>query len=56
MASAVVNLPIVWRTIADKAIFRKLTIETIIVMASGIIFVVLDRVFLISEMLVRFIK
>jgi uncharacterized membrane protein (DUF4010 family) len=56
MASAVVNLPIVWRTITDKSIFKKLAVETAIVMAAGIIFVVLDRVFLISEMLIRFIK
>lgn len=56
MASTVVNLPIVWRTIKDKTLFRKLAIETMIVMAAGIIFVVLDRVFLISEMLVKLIK
>lgn len=56
LASAVVNLPIVWRTIKDKVILRKLTIEIIVVIAVGISFVLLDRIFGISEMLVRFIK
>jgi uncharacterized membrane protein (DUF4010 family) len=56
LASAVVNVPIVWRTIKDKAILRKLTIETAIVIAVGVTLVVLDRIFQFSEMLVRVIK
>ena len=56
LASAIVNLPIAWRTVKDKAIVKKLTIEIITVIAVGITFVVLDRVFGISEMLVRFNK
>jgi uncharacterized membrane protein (DUF4010 family) len=56
LASAVVNLPIVWRTIKDRAILKKLIIETFIVIAVGIVFVVFDRIFQVSEMLVKFIK
>ena len=53
LASAIVNLPIVWKTIKDKAVVKKLTIELSVVIAVGIAVVVLDRVFLISEMLLR---
>ncbi len=56
LASAVVNLPIIWRTVKDRAIIRKLTVETAIVITVGIVFVVLDRVFQVSELLVRLIK
>jgi len=55
LASAVVNLPIVWRTIKDKAVLKKLTIETAIVIATGLIIVVLDRVFQLSEILGKYL-
>jgi uncharacterized membrane protein (DUF4010 family) len=55
LASATVNLPIVWRIIKDKAIVRKLIIETFIVISVGIVFVALDRIFQVSEMLIRLI-
>ncbi len=53
LASAVVNLPIVWRTIKDKAILKKMTIETVIVITVGLIIVVLDRVFQLSEIVIK---
>jgi uncharacterized membrane protein (DUF4010 family) len=53
LASAVVSLPIVWRTIKDKAVLKKLTIELLLVVTVGIAVVVLDRVFLISELLLK---
>ncbi len=53
LASAVINLPIVWRTIQDKAILRKMTIETAIVIAVGLIIVALDRVFQLSEFVIK---
>ncbi|CAM3949051.1 Uncharacterized membrane protein, DUF4010 family [Pedobacter westerhofensis] len=53
LASAVVSLPIVWKTIKDKAVLKKLTIELLLVVTVGIAVVVLDRVFLISEMLLK---
>jgi uncharacterized membrane protein (DUF4010 family) len=53
LASALINLPIVWRTIQDKAILKKMTIETVIVIAVGLTIVVLDRLFLLSEILIK---
>jgi uncharacterized membrane protein (DUF4010 family) len=50
LTSAVVSLPIVWKTIKDKAVVRKLTIELISVLVVGIAVVVLDRMFGLSEM------
>jgi uncharacterized membrane protein (DUF4010 family) len=56
LASAVVNLPIVWKSIKDKAVVRKLTIELLIVIAAGIICVVLDRIFGFSDLIVSHLK
>jgi uncharacterized membrane protein (DUF4010 family) len=53
LASALINLPIVWRTIKDKTILKKMTIETIIVIAVGLVIVVLDRVFQLSEFVIK---
>lgn len=53
LASAIVNLPIVWKTIQDKAAIRKLTIELLLVIATGITVVMLDRIFGLSEMLIN---
>jgi len=53
LASALINLPIVWRTIKDKAVVKKLTVELSLVIAVGIAVVVLDRVFQFSDMLIR---
>jgi len=54
LASAVVSLPIVWKTIKDKTVVKKLTIELVTVIAAGIIVVVLDRIFLFSEFLLHY--
>jgi len=51
LTSAVVSLPIVWKTVHDKAIVRRLTMELVSVLLVGIIAVVLDRMFEFSEML-----
>jgi uncharacterized membrane protein (DUF4010 family) len=51
LTSAVVSLPIVWKTVNDKAIVRKLTIELVSVLLVGIAVVVLDRIFEISELI-----
>ena len=53
LASAVINLPIVWRTVQDKAILKKMTIETAIVIAVGLCIVALDRVFQLSEFVIK---
>ena len=53
LASAAVNLPIVWRTTNDKAVFRRLVIQTAGIMAAGILAVVVDRIYQLSELLVH---
>jgi hypothetical protein len=53
LASAAINLPIVWRVTSDRAAVRRLTLEMATVLATGIGAVVIDRVFQFSELLVR---
>jgi uncharacterized membrane protein (DUF4010 family) len=53
LASAVVNLPIIWKTVKDRAIVKKLTIEMLLVIGTGIAVVALDRIFQFSEMLIK---
>jgi uncharacterized membrane protein (DUF4010 family) len=53
LASAAVNLPIVWRTTKDKAAVESLTVRMATVIATGIAAVTIDRVFQVSELLVR---
>lgn len=53
LASAAVNLPIVWRTTNDKAVFRRLVIQTAGIMTAGILAVVVDRIYQLSELLVH---
>lgn len=53
LASAAVNLPIVWRTIKDRAVVRKLAIKMATVIATGIAAVTIDRIFQFSELLMR---
>lgn len=53
LASALINLPIVWRIIKDKPIVRRLTWEMISIIAAGIAAVIIDRVFGISEHLLH---
>ncbi|HSZ64027.1 MAG TPA: DUF4010 domain-containing protein [Terriglobales bacterium] len=53
LASAAVNLPIVWRTTKNRTVMRRLTIQMITVIATGVAAVTVDRVFQFSELLVR---
>jgi uncharacterized membrane protein (DUF4010 family) len=53
LASAAVNLPIVWRTSKDKAIVRTLTLKMASVIGTGLAAVSIDRIFQFSEFLVR---
>ena len=53
LASAAVNLPIVWRAAKDKAIVRRLAIEVFTVIAMGVAAVAIDRIFQFSELLLR---
>jgi uncharacterized membrane protein (DUF4010 family) len=56
MASAAVNLPMVWRITKDKAMVKKLSLEMASVIGAGVIAVVVDRVFQISELFVRSLR
>jgi uncharacterized membrane protein (DUF4010 family) len=53
LASAAVNLPIVWRAAKDKTIVRRLAIEVFTVIAIGVAAVAIDRIFQFSELLLR---
>lgn len=53
LASAAVNLPIVWRTTKNKAVVRRVTIEMATVIGIGILAVAIDRIFQLSELLIR---
>ena len=53
LASAAVNLPIVWRATKNKVVVRKVTIEVATVIGVGILAVAIDRIFQLSELLVR---
>jgi uncharacterized membrane protein (DUF4010 family) len=53
LASAVVNVPIVWRAAKNKAVVQRLTVEVFTVVAMGVAAVVVDRVFQFSELLLR---
>jgi len=46
-------LPIVWRTTRNRTVMRRLTIQMITVIATGVAAVTVDRVFQFSELLVR---
>lgn len=53
LASAAVNLPIVWRTTKSKVVLKRLSLEMASVVGTGILAVAVDRIFQFSELLVR---
>lgn len=53
LSSAAVNLPIMWRTARDRAVMKRLTIELATVIATGVAAVTVDRVFQLSELLLK---
>jgi uncharacterized membrane protein (DUF4010 family) len=53
LASAAVNLPIVWRTTKDKAVVKGLSFKMATVIGTGIAAVAVDRIFQFSELLLR---
>jgi uncharacterized membrane protein (DUF4010 family) len=53
LSSAAINLPIVWRTTREKPVFRTLMLQTATVVAAGVLAVAVDRVYQLSELLVR---
>jgi uncharacterized membrane protein (DUF4010 family) len=53
LASAAVNLPIIWRTTRDKSAARGVTFKMATVLGIGIAAVAIDRIFQFSELLTR---
>jgi uncharacterized membrane protein (DUF4010 family) len=53
LASAAVNLPIVWRATKNKEVVRKVTIEMATVIGTGIVAVAVDRIYQVSEIMIR---
>ncbi|MDE1191379.1 MAG: DUF4010 domain-containing protein [Arachidicoccus sp.] len=51
LASAIVNLPIIWRIVQDTKIKKKITIQISIIVLAGIIMVAIDRAFGVSEII-----
>lgn len=55
LASAAINLPIIWRVTRNRVIVRKLILEMTTVIGAGAVSVVVDRVFGFSEIFVRWL-
>lgn len=55
LASAAINLPIIWRVTRDRVILRKLVLEMTTVIGAGAVSVIADRVFGFSELFVRWL-
>lgn len=53
LSSAVIDLPIVWRITQSRPILRRLSVEILSVIFLGIAAVIVDRLFQISEALLR---
>ncbi|HUB61202.1 MAG TPA: DUF4010 domain-containing protein [Puia sp.] len=53
LASALINLPIVWRIIRDRTIVRRLGLQMATIITAGIAAVILDRIFGISERILQ---
>lgn len=53
VASAAVNLPIIWKSTKDKVVVRRVMLQMAAVIGVGIAAVAVDRIFQLSEMLVR---
>jgi uncharacterized membrane protein (DUF4010 family) len=53
LASAAVNLPIVWRTTRNKAVIGRLAMEMATVVSIGLLAVTVDRIFQFSALLIR---
>lgn len=54
LASAFINLPIIWRTIKDRTVVRKYTLELILIILAGIAVIWLDKYFQLTESFIHF--
>lgn len=53
LASAAVNLPILWRTTKNKGVVKRASLQMVSVIGIGVLAVAIDRVFQLSELLGR---
>ncbi|HEY9001639.1 MAG TPA: DUF4010 domain-containing protein, partial [Mucilaginibacter sp.] len=56
LASAIINLPIIWRTVSDKAVVRRVTLELATIVLSGLMVIVLDQTLSFSDHLLELFK
>jgi uncharacterized membrane protein (DUF4010 family) len=56
LASAVINLPIIWRTVKDKMVVKRFTIELITIVCSGLAVIWADQSFALSDHLLQLLK
>lgn len=56
LASAVINLPIVWKTVKDRAVVKRVTLELATIVLSGLVVTGLDQVFSLSDHLLALFK
>lgn len=54
IASALIDLPIVWRIVRDKKVVKRFTFKLLTIIGTGILFVILDQVFHLSDFLMKF--
>jgi uncharacterized membrane protein (DUF4010 family) len=53
LASAAVNLPILWRTTKNSAIVKRAALQIATIVVVGVFAVAVDRIFQLSELLIR---
>lgn len=53
LASAVISLPIIWKTVKDRKIVQKFTLELVAIVIAGTAVVWIDRVFELTERFLR---
>lgn len=56
VASAVINLPIIWKTVSDRAVVRRVTWELATIVLSGLVMIVLDQVLSLSDHILEIFK
>jgi uncharacterized membrane protein (DUF4010 family) len=56
LASAIINLPIIWRTVKDRAVVKRVTLELTTIVLSGLIVTGIDQAFSLSDHLLALFK
>ncbi|WP_461450207.1 hypothetical protein [Mucilaginibacter sp.] len=56
LENAVINLPIIWRAVKDKAVVKRFTIELITIVFSGLAVIWADQSFALSDHILQLLK